>query len=328
MKVVDASCNQEQSFNATPYRISTITVTGSVNTELDLDKFFEYVEELIVEKGVGKTTEHTLGFVYAEFGKRRSSTYYKEFSKKFLAQRKKENVSKRFDNQLTIVYKFNSETIMNIKVFKNGNIQITGVKAIVDGHSMIDILVDHLKCRKDYVIAQDYDSLHTQKYKVALINSDFKVDFEIKRDKLYSTIVNHYENKCSFEPCIYPGVKIQYFWNTCYPENGGVCKCHEDCFVGKGDGHGEGNCKKITIAVFQSGCIIITGAQNTAQIDCAYKYICNIFKNYIGTIKKTILPVCLPVTKVEPKKKVILKKSLIIYPSDYVPSTSLKPRFT
>ena len=315
-----ADDSHNKCFDATEYRISTITITGAVNSELDLDNFFDYVQELIAENGVNKTPDHQLGFIYGEFGKRRSTTYYTSFSKKFLAQRKKEHVSKRFDNQLTIVYKYNTETIMNIKVFKNGNIQITGVKTISDGKKMIDILVNHIKERE--TIAKEQTAVQTVNYKVALINSDFKVDFEIKRDKLYSTIVNHFDNKCSFEPCIYPGVKIQYFWNSCNRQRDGVCRCREDCYIGKGDGHGEGNCKKITIAVFQSGCIIITGAQNTEQIDDAYNFICAVFNAHIDTIKKVSLPVSALAPKAEPKNKIILKKSLIIYPIDYVPPSS------
>jgi TATA-box binding protein (TBP) (component of TFIID and TFIIIB) len=280
------------------------------------------VDELIDDNGVHKTEDHVYGFVYGEFGKRRTTTYYTGFSKKFIAQRKKEPVSKRFDNQLTIIYKYNQETIMNIKVFKNGNIQITGVKSIDDGRKMIDTLVSYLKQRPE--IAKDPDMLKTVNYKVALINSDFKVDFEIKRDKLYSTIINQYENKCSFEPCIYPGVKIQYFWNNRNHQKNGVCGCQEDCYIGKGNGDGEGNCKKITIAVFQSGCIIITGAQTTEQIDDAYKYICCVFQDNIDTIKKATLPTNVPPQKVQQKNKVVLKKSLIIYPMDYVSTSTSK----
>jgi TATA-box binding protein (TBP) (component of TFIID and TFIIIB) len=190
---------------------------------------------------------------------------------------------------------------------------------------MIDILVDNLKENKD--IAKSQEQVETVNYKVALINSDFKVDFEIKRDKLYSTIINHYDNKCSFEPCIYPGVKIQYFWNSCNRDKDGVCKCHEDCYIGKGNGHGDGNCKKITIAVFQSGCIIITGAQNTEQIDDAYRFICGVFNKHLDIVKKVSLSLNVIAPKTEPKTKVILKKSLIIYPADYVhASTSSSKR--
>jgi TATA-box binding protein (TBP) (component of TFIID and TFIIIB) len=322
----DMSNIDNYNFNATPYRISTITATGSVNSELNLDLFFDEINELIVENGVDKTTEHKYGLIYAEFGKKRSFTYYNAFSKKFILQRKRENTSKRFDNQLTVMYKFNDVCIMNIKIFKNGNIQITGIKNIPDGDKMIDIIISMIQLcfdTKGSNIAIDINKLVNIKYKVALINSDFKVDFEIKRDKLFSILINYYENKCSFEPCIYPGVKIQYFWNKNNSCSDGLCKCNEDCFTGKGDGNGNGDCKKITIAVFQSGCIIITGAQTSEQINDAYKYICRIFNTHLETIKKTIIPQEVSISKIEIKNKIVIKKSQIIYPINYIPPSSI-----
>jgi TATA-box binding protein (TBP) (component of TFIID and TFIIIB) len=44
---------------------------------------------------------------------------------------------------------------------------------------------------------------------------------------------------------------------------------------GKGDGSCDGNCKKITIAVFQSGKALITGARNRQQLEIALKFISN-----------------------------------------------------
>lgn len=316
----------DNAFSPSPYRISTITATGSLNTELDLDVLFDSFNDMIKENGVGKTDEHVLGLIYVEFGKKRSFTYYQHFSKKFVMQRKKQHTSKRFDNQLTIIYKYSQDSCINLKVFKNGNIQMTGVKTIDDGRLMIDKIVDFIKDigrlekNKDVSVVQDMSALRNNNYKVALINSDFKVDFEIKRDRLYSILINYYNNKCSFEPCIYPGVKIQFFWNIIHKVKDGVCRCREDCHAIKGEGTGENDCKKITIAVFQSGCIIITGAQTTNQIDDAYVYICNVLKTHLEVIKKVPIQAPKQIPE-EPKPKVILKKNLIIYPSSYINNT-------
>lgn len=304
------------SYNPTTYRISTITATGAVNSELDLDLLFNSFKSLIIDNGVDKTPDHKYGLVYAEYSKKKSDTYFQSFSKKFLTQKKKENTSKRFDNQLTIIYKYSEESLMNIKMFKNGNIQITGVKSIQHGSNMIDILVSHMKdiSIKEPDAVKNVEQLANNKYKVALINSDFKIGFEIKRDKLYTILINSYENKCSFEPCIYPGVKIQYFWNSCNLKKDGVCCCRTECSVGKSDGNGENRCKKITIAVFQSGCIIITGAQTTEQIDEVYEFICDVLSTHIDFVKKiNINTIALSSPKVE-KVKIMLKKSTIVYP--------------
>ena len=48
-----------------------------------------------------------------------------------------------------------------------------------------------------------------------------------------------------------------------------------------GGGNGDGDCKKVTIAVFKSGKIIITGGQNKGQLETSYRFI----KNFIDERK-------------------------------------------
>lgn len=316
-------------YTPTQYRISTITAIGSLfcddgrndDVYVDLDLLYNNLNVVLSSntdenmKDAQDNIQH--GILYVEYGKKKSNTFYKGFSKKFLINRRKETSAKRFDNQLTVIYKFNEECIMNIKIFKNGNVQITGVKQIEQGREMIDILIDTIKTitKHEPNVVKDVSKLCNKGYKVALINSDFKIGFEVKRDRLHSVLINSYENKCSFEPCIYPGVKIQYFWNSTNREKDGICKCKESCFAGKGSGCGDGDCKKITIAVFQSGCIIITGAQNTQQIDDAYAFITDVLYKHVEHIKKVNIAKVVKEEVVQSKPKIVIKKSSIIYPT-------------
>ena len=57
----------------------------------------------------------------------------------------------------------------------------------------------------------------------------------------------------------------------------GTCGCSRLC-NGKGNGCGDGECKKVTIAVFKSGKIIITGGQNKDQINESYRFITNFIR--------------------------------------------------
>ena len=103
-----------------------------------------------------------------------------------------------------------------------------------------------------------------------LINSDFSVGFKIKRENLYELLVNEYGIYVTYEPDIYPGVNSKFFWNeeTINTKQRGVCCCTKKC-DGKGLGKGNGDCKKITVAIFQSGNIIITGARTVQQLNDA-----------------------------------------------------------
>lgn len=300
------------------YRISTITATGSVNTEINLDLFYDSLAIC--------GNDEDEGVVYVEYGKKKSETVYKGFSKKFLVNKRKvSSTTKRFDNQVTIVYRRN-ETVdgvsfnssLNIKVFKNGNVQITGIKYIEQGSRMIDTIIGILTnvYKNNPDIIKDPESMMNKNYSICLINSDFRIGFAIKRDLLYKIFTANYENDCSFEPCIYPGVKMQYFYNsrantTTHIHKDGLCHCDTPCLVGKGNGREEGSCKKITIAVFQSGCVIITGAQSHAQINESHDFITSVLNGYRNEIEKKLVQ---PVEPKLPRKIVMINKKNIIYP--------------
>lgn len=322
---MSAVSNLPSTDGPTPYRISTITATGSVNTEIDLDVFYDSLR--IID---ANDTEKN-GILYAEYGKKKSDTVYKGTSKKTQQTRrttscvdsdKQLSATKRFDNQVTIVYRLIDATVkspknaLNVKIFKNGNIQITGIKHIDQGKRMIDVIIQILidmYDRGNHDVILDRNQLKNINYTIRLINSDFKIGFPVKREFLYRVFVEEYENDCCFEPCIYPGVKIRYFFNTHNNVKDGICHCRKHCDVGKGSGEGDGNCKKITVAVFQSGCVIITGAQSSVQIEEAYTFIRDVLLQNKDSIEKKVV-VREDNEVVTPKTKHVIKKSSIVYP--------------
>ena len=60
--------------------------------------------------------------------------------------------------------------------------------------------------------------------------------------------------------------------------------------MGKGDGNGEGDCKKITISIFQSGSILITGGKKVDDIQYIRKFLIKIIKENYNLIKKIKTP--------------------------------------
>jgi TATA-box binding protein (TBP) (component of TFIID and TFIIIB) len=289
----------ESIFNPTRYKISTITATGSISIGIALDVLFQHIP-VIDDKGCVN------GVVFAEYGIRKAETYHKGYSKKLSISRRNSETKKRFDNQVTIIYKCTEESSINCKIFRNGNVQMTGLRYIEQGHIVVEHIIKTVKdiYEIDNTIVSDVSMLKSSNYRIRLINCDFKVGFEIKREKLYKMMLSDYNIPCNYEPCIYPGVKIQYWWNKNETNKDGCCRCSNKCF-GKGSGIGDGNCKKITIAVFQSGCIIITGGQSIEQIDEAYDFICKCLHTNMTDVVKIAVP--LPEIEVK-KKKVVPKK--------------------
>lgn len=268
------------SFEASNYRVSTITVTGGINSEINLENLFEGI----------RSNKMLDSILYIEHGeKKHFNENYKEITKKQTRRRKNSNVDehkktikKRFDNQLTMVFT-EAENKYNAKLFKNGNVQITGVKDIDKGRHAIDFIIQATRHAHEYNnnVIDDINRVENVNYRTRLINSDFKVNFEIRLDHLYSLMTSKYNIICSYEPCIYPGAKIEYYYPT-----GGRCMCEGFC-----NGKTE-KCKKITIAVFQSGCIIITGANCMEHVQTAYNFICNVLSDNITSVYRRRL-VCI-----------------------------------
>ena len=114
-----------------------------------------------------------------------------------------------------------------------------------------------------------YPNLHGSVNPV-LINSDFDIKYSVNREILHREIINK-GLYSSYEPCMYPGVNIKYYFNN-NNDKCGICKCTEKC-NGKGRGCGNGQCKRVTIAVFASGKIIITGGRSIEQLVDSYNFI-------------------------------------------------------
>ena len=307
-----------------PYRVSTITATGSLNEDcaLKTDDPFIDLDLLYDNLKVVDREDKSEGIVYMEYGKKKSDTMSKGYCSKLGVQRRdRSEKSKRFDNQVTMVYKVNDEKFnneLNVKIFKNGIVQMTGIRYIDQGRIMIDKIIDMIQQALPSCpdIVRHANKLKNVNYKVQLINSDLNIGFKIKQDWLNRLISNDYDNECTFESCIYPGVKILYFYNTTNARKDGICRCQNYCGLLKTSAKKKQECcvnsnicRKITIAVFQSGKMIITGAQSYNQIDEAYEFITTVLKKHRREIEMVSLIPEAP--KVKDQKIIYLNKKNI-----------------
>lgn len=238
-------------------RISTMTSISSINSDIDLESLYQNIR--VNDK-----------IPYIQYGMEGDDLRYKGERKNKVRKSRKINKKKIFFNQATL--HINCEKIVNLKIFNNGKIQMTGLKYEEHGEKVIQTLLPELKkIENDNNIKLLSSETSISPMNIACINSDFYIGYPIKRDILHREIVKlgYYS---SYEPCIYPGVNIKYYYNTNH--SNGICKCSCAC-DGKGDGLSEGNCKKITIAVFKSGQAIITGARKREQINVSHKFIYN-----------------------------------------------------
>jgi hypothetical protein len=182
-----------------------------------------------------------------------------------------------FYNQVTI-HLFNQK-IVNVKVFNNGGIQMTGLKDVHMGDYTVEMLLKEIRgIPSDRLLSilpgNQSPSIMPDMTRIATMNSYFDIGFRINREVLHRSIIkdNYYS---SFETAIYPGVNIKYYYNIAKQQTG-ICNCSLPC---DGKGH-NGACKKITVAVFNSGKIIIMGAQSLEHIRTAHQFITSFINQY------------------------------------------------
>jgi len=305
---------------ATPLKISIMSATASLNSILNLKTLSKFLEK-----------DHNICFIDSMFN----------------MTRKISNVSKKkiFYNQITLKIRpyynpdnnINLNLMVHLKLFRNGKLQLCGLRSENDGLLSIKILVKKLNeiankqhndiksyrnifsediikrivnklHNKNYYII-DYDNyidiinknnnyntcirfglnekikndkiidriinkniLSITRYNITLINSDFYIGFKLNRTKVYEYMLNQCGLLCDFDPCIYQGVLIKFYWNTIKNVQDGKCNCTIPC-NGKGVGDSNGECRKITVSVFQSGNIIITGKCCRKELHYIYNYI-------------------------------------------------------
>ena len=121
-----------------------------------------------------------------------------------------------------------------------------------------------------------------------MYNTSYDSNFPIQLEKLFEIIYHQYLLKSSsYEPEIHAFAKIVFFWNHDYLIRSdlkpGVCYCDVIC-SGSQCGKGNGNCKKITASIYQSGKISISGANLEQQVVTMYNFLNRIFEHYYQDI--------------------------------------------
>uniref|UniRef100_A0A6C0LT41 TATA-box binding protein n=1 Tax=viral metagenome TaxID=1070528 RepID=A0A6C0LT41_9ZZZZ len=242
--------------------ISTITLNCKLNTLVDIDKF---AKEVILKKDE---------IVSIKFGNRKDPATNRTIV--FLKNKKKQS-TKNFFNQVTILMKPINNPIrnyLNIKVFKNGSLQITGCKDMDDFNNVTSTLIRILREGKTIVTKKETkkliqyvespDKIGIFDIKVRMINSNLKLEYKIDRKQL-AHIIKHKHKR---------GTKdIEFGYIECiYKPNGG-----HSCVNIK---YKYDEISKPSIFVFQTGAIIITGAKNLTQIISSYEYIMRILTKY------------------------------------------------
>ena len=261
----------------TPLRISTLVTTGHLGTTINLGKLFDQMKNVIIP--IGYPSE---GFMKMEH----ETKVIGHSARDMLTKRRVSD--KTFFNQSTLVIRKKRDESdefkeVNVKLFANGGFQMTGVTSEEFSRAVLEYMLAKIAAFAEPISEK---ALTVQKFAIQLLNSDYKINALIKRAELHRILCQEYHLSSTLETTIYQGVNTKYYYNEAAATKRGICMCPRFC-NGQGDGTALGQCKKITIAAFQTGSIIITGARNKPQLDEAYTFMNDILQRHQATATKS-----------------------------------------
>jgi len=253
----------------TPLRISTMTMTANWGLEINLNLLFQQLRKHLIPIGV-----YGPGILKFEHKGEVFGACYKDL----FTNRKA--TDKSFFNQSTIVLRqpfSGGWKELNMKLFGNGGIQMTGVTSQPFAVAAVEWLLELIKTMdQSPFLKTDGKEPAVTKVDVSLINTDYSLSHDIQQDRLHQLLMEEYHLFSMLEKTIYQGVNTKFFYNT-KNQGSGVCSCKGFC-KGQGTGDGEGECKRITMSIFRTGKIIITGARTMDQINAAYVFLNKVFE--------------------------------------------------
>lgn len=264
-----------------PYdlEISTSTITCTLDITFNVENiglYFNDFDDVIIGKRYGNRIVNNIVSI-----------------KKLQTNKKKKRKGKKnFFNQVSLI--FRSATLMgldpskltekerdkmvNVKLFINGSIQMTGCKYLDNIKKSLEILFQKLKTIKailndkmefiDKPFVDDINKLDINKvnlFNIEMINTNFNGLYQINRNKLFQLLLDK-NIEVAFDPIIHASVNIKYRLIN-MPS------------------------KAISIFVFESGSITIAGSNSYDEVLEAYDFVGKfIYENYNKLLTKVITP--------------------------------------
>jgi outer membrane receptor for monomeric catechols len=194
-------------------QISTMTIICKINIIFNVENIAKYIDL------------SNNGIISVKYGKNNDNTTNRTILIKKRNNKNEKKKKKGFYNQVSLQVKTKNEGIVNIKLFLNGSIQMTGCKndefvsyAIEKVFSELRVVkaIPNYKTgkieEKRFIMADTFDDLRVEKlynFKICMINSNFKIGFQINRDNLFEILLKD-NIKCSYDPIIHACVNIKY----------------------------------------------------------------------------------------------------------------------
>jgi hypothetical protein len=115
-----------------------------------------------------------------------------------------------------------------------------------------------------------------------LINSNFNCGFYIDREKLFNILRFDYGINSCYDPCSYPGIQCEFYYNKEKIENDGKQEFKQEKL--------ENNILKISFMIFRTGSVLIVGKCNEEILNYIYNFIKELLAKEFLNIATEVLP--------------------------------------
>lgn len=276
---IKASSDVIKEFEDISYNLSTMTICGRLGGNVNITRV---IREIPIEPYWAMRE----GILRVE-GYDDDKIINRGISRKYI---EKKNIRvKPFRNSASLYCRiFDEETGIakepSIKIFRNGGFQVTGIRTPYQAKHIVNFVKDTLK-----KITDVFEETNEGFINVCMMNSDITLPYKINRSKLQQILVDK-GILSTFETTSYQGINIKYYWNYAKHKDdiiqNGICECESVCqssgkkrVMKNPETNSETGCIRITIAPFQTGKIIITGAKTLEQINDASQWIIDLIRD-------------------------------------------------
>lgn len=277
--------NEKIDIQFSELNVSTMTINTSVCSVIDINVFKNFLK--LSENGIAEIDDgNILKSIFQRRNGMPSSTKRKEPTLTKTGKIRK----KSFQNQITaLIYMENRIKPLNVKVFSNGQLTITGCKSIEEGQYAVSVLINSLRntyyilhienTQKKIYAVENIENIKEIPLKQSMINFKYKVNFLIDQYKLVELLERLKGNETKikhvrYEPDHYAGVILQIYLDKENPEYIAYhrLKKHK---------------RDLTFSIFESGSINLVVNQHGIEAkDKYYNFLNELLINNYNTIAK------------------------------------------
>ena len=268
----------EPEINITLLSVSVQSAKAKMTMAFDLEMLSEVIAGAVIKYAKNKRKQFSI-----------LGIFYKDIHEGII-NKPKPRKKGAFPNNMAILIKspMGTEKKIHMKIFKNGSISMVGCKNKEDGIAVVKILEQFILKQDTLFKSKDEKSkFRIIDFETTMVNSNYSIGFKIDRNRFFTFLQKKYNTLfSSYDPAVYAAVKIGFYYNSIKDIQDGICSCSSiSCTLkkstaGKGSGNGDGKCKKVTIAVFESGNVVITGGRNIVHAKAAYDYINDVIRSH------------------------------------------------